>query len=61
MLLMTEEKYLTVAQVARVLQLHPETVKELLRKNQLPGRKVGKQWRVSQTALEEFIRGKDSA
>jgi excisionase family DNA binding protein len=54
---LTQERYLTVDEVAAVLRLHPETVKTLLRNEQLPGRKVGRQWRVSQTALEEYMRG----
>lgn len=51
------ERYLTVEEVAEQLKYHPETVREMLRNHLLPGRKVGREWRVSQLALDEFIRG----
>ncbi len=57
--LMTDEKYLTVEEVSQVLRLHPETVKELLRTEQIPGRKIGRKWRVSQEELDMYIRRKE--
>jgi len=54
---LTQERYLNVDEVAVVLRLHPETIKTLLRNEQLPGRKVGRQWRVSASSLEEYMRG----
>lgn len=54
---MTGNRYLTVEELAEALQMHPETVRDLLRKGHLPGKKVGKEWRTSQQQLEEYIRG----
>ena len=51
-------EYLTVAQVAEQVQVHPETVRIWLRSGLLPGRHVGQQWRVSQADLSGFLDGK---
>ena len=40
-----EDAVLTSKEVARVLDLSPDTVNEFARKNILPGFKKGKQWR----------------
>lgn len=50
-------EYLTVAQVAEQVQVHPETVRVWLRSGLLPGRHVGQQWRVSQVDLTGFLEG----
>lgn len=44
---MLESEYLTVAQVALKLQLHPKTVRRLLKAGKLPGKRLGsRQWRI---------------
>lgn len=45
------EKLLTVKEVADRLQLSVETVKKMLRSGEIPGRKYGRQWRVSPSEL----------
>ena len=40
-----EEELLNSREVARILDLSPDTVNEFARKNILPGFKKGKQWR----------------
>lgn len=40
-------KLLTVREAAQVLRIGEETVRRLLKKRKLTGRKVGKQWRIS--------------
>jgi excisionase family DNA binding protein len=57
-MVLTEETYLTVEETARILRLHPETVKILLRDGKIPGRKVGRKWRVSQIDLDTYMREK---
>lgn len=47
-------------QVGAVLGLHPETVKEHLRAGRLPGRKVGRQWRVPRAALDTFLAAQEA-
>ncbi len=52
---MTEYRLLTPAQIAEVLQLKERTVTQWLRKGRMRGFKVGKEWRVSRTDLDNFL------
>jgi excisionase family DNA binding protein len=49
---------LTVEQAAEKLQLTPKTTRKLLKEGKMPGRKVGRAWRVLETDLERWISGK---
>jgi excisionase family DNA binding protein len=42
---------LTTAQLAELLQVDETTVRTLARRGELPGRKVGRDWRFSRTAV----------
>ncbi|MBK7203438.1 MAG: helix-turn-helix domain-containing protein [Anaerolineae bacterium] len=53
---MTEPEVLTVEQVAEYLQMPVQTVRQHLRNRELPGRKVGKTWRVLRSELEAWLR-----
>jgi excisionase family DNA binding protein len=48
---------MTVEDAAAYLQMHPETVREKLRSQELPGRKVGRAWRLLKTELDAYLRG----
>ncbi|MBM4258548.1 MAG: helix-turn-helix domain-containing protein [Deltaproteobacteria bacterium] len=48
---------LTVPQAAAQLQVSERTIYEWLREGKLPGRKIGKVWRLSAQVLNEFMRG----
>lgn len=48
---------LTVAEAAAILRLHPVTVQRLLRRGELPGVRVGRQWRIRRTDLDDRLRG----
>jgi len=50
-----ETKFLTIKEVAEILKVNPETVRKKLRNGHIPGFKLGKDWRVSEKALNEFI------
>ena len=50
-----EPEYLTPEQVAVKLQLNARVVRRLMAAGKLPGTKIGRIWRVSATALREFI------
>ncbi len=56
---MGEERWLTVAEIADRLKVHPQTVRRWLRAKQLPGRALGRKagWRVRERDLETFMRG----
>jgi excisionase family DNA binding protein len=52
------DELLTVGQAAERLQMHPDTVRRLLRERHLPGRKVGvRQWRVPAESLKAYMEG----
>jgi excisionase family DNA binding protein len=46
---------LTVEQAAKKLQLKPRTVREYLKHGMIPGRKLGRSWRILETELEWFL------
>ena len=43
-------------EVAEMLRVHPRTVKRLASQGELPGFRVGGQWRFRREAIEEYIR-----
>ena len=49
------EKLLTVAEVAGILRVSVRTVYNLLEAGALRGVRVGRAWRVLESALEDFI------
>lgn len=50
------EELLTIEQAAQLLQLHPDTVRRLVREGELPGVKIGRrQWRIATSALQRYI------
>lgn len=49
-----EEELLNSRDVARILDLSPDTVNEFARKNILPGFKKGKQWRFRKRDISSF-------
>jgi len=58
---MAELEYLTPEQVAEKLQMNPRVVRRMLADGKIPGRRVGRIWRVSAQALRDFIEGKPAA
>lgn len=49
------EEVLTTTDVANFLRFDVETVQRLLNKGKLPGIKIGREWRIPKTALEEHL------
>ena len=50
-----EREVLTVEQLAELLQVDAKTVRELAGQGELPGRKVGSDWRFSRQAVLEWL------
>jgi excisionase family DNA binding protein len=46
---------LTVDQVARILHLHPKTIRGFIREGKLKAKKLGKGWRIYKSDIESFI------
>ena len=50
-----QHEVLTVAEAAELLQVAQQTVRSELTAGRLPGRKVGKAWRLSRAAVAAYI------
>ena len=46
---------LTLAEVAVFLRVHPRTMSRLLQERQVPGVKIGRQWRVRKADLDAYL------
>ncbi len=57
---MTLDDLLTAQEVADYLGLHLVTVRDMLREGKLPGRKVGREWRVLESELMDWLRKLES-
>jgi len=55
------EKLYTPDEVAEYLTLSPLTIKNYLRTGKLEGVRVGGHWRVKESALEDFVAGREAA
>ena len=54
---MREPEFLTVEEVAGLLRVSTRTVQRLLAEGQLPGVRVGRQWRIPRAELLAYLRG----
>lgn len=52
---MDELKFYSVAEVATILSVSRRTVSRFIDAGELPARKIGKAWRISNADLEAFI------
>lgn len=50
-------RILTVEEAAQKLRISTKTARRMLRMRELPGRKVGRAWRVLETDVELWVRG----
>jgi excisionase family DNA binding protein len=46
---------LTIGEVAEMLRVHPTTVYRLLKRGDIPGFKIGGNWRVSVNAFDRWM------
>lgn len=49
------ETLYTVNEVAEILQLRPNTVRDLIRKDRVKAYKIGRSYRVKESDLKEYI------
>ena len=52
---MRDLQLLTSAEVAQIMRLSPDTVRQLATAGTLPGRKVGRAWRFPRRAIEQYL------
>jgi len=50
-----DEKIYTTEQVAKILQIHPLTVLNYIKHGKLKGVKLGRVYRIRETALQKFL------
>ena len=50
-------RILTAQEAADLLKVNLQVVRRYLKQGKLPGRKIGKHWRILESELEEFLRG----
>ena len=48
-------KLYSVKEVADILDMNPETIKRYIHKEELKAYKVGREWRIKVSDLEEFV------
>lgn len=53
------ENYVTVAEAAKRLNIHPESVRRLIRGGKLPARKFANTWLIERTTLDQFASNYD--
>jgi excisionase family DNA binding protein len=53
------ENYVTVSDASRRLNIHPESVRRLIRAGKLPARKFANTWLIEKTTLEQFASNYD--
>ncbi len=52
---MPDDEIMTLEEVARYLKLKPQTVYKWAQEDQIPGAKLGKEWRFRKSILDEWI------
>lgn len=56
-----KNEYLTVVQVAAILQVHWQTVLNYIKRGDLTAIRIGRGYRISRTALEKLIKDRSTA
>ncbi len=51
----SEDDILTIEEVARYLKMKPQTIYKWAQEGQIPGAKIGKEWRFRKQMLDEWI------
>jgi excisionase family DNA binding protein len=54
-------RLLTLTETAELMQVSKLTLHRMLRRNELPAFKVGRQWRVRESELTKWILGRENA
>lgn len=51
---------MTIEETAEYLSLHPLTIRRLAREGEIPAFKVGRQWRVRRSILDQWLTDKSA-
>ena len=58
---MPVKEVITLQEAAKILCVHPLTLRNLCKAGRVPGAKVGKQWRFRRSSLLTFVDGDQTA
>lgn len=50
------EKLYTIEQIAEILQVGDSTVRRMIADREIEAIKVGRQWRITETALQDYLK-----
>ena len=53
------DKLLTIKEASEIMRMHPEGVRRMCRARLIPCRKVGREWRLTEDALKEWMNQAD--
>ena len=56
-----ESNVMTLAEVADYLRCHPSTIYRLMKAGDLPGFKVGSDWRFNRASIDQWRRSQENA
>ncbi|HUU45058.1 MAG TPA: DUF2087 domain-containing protein [Acidobacteriota bacterium] len=59
-MMLNETNFLSAAEVAEKLRLHPQVVARKLQAGEIPGYKIGKDWRVADTELIAWLKSRSN-
>jgi excisionase family DNA binding protein len=55
------EKWSSIDEIAEHMQVHKDTVRLWIKRNEIPAHKIGKQWRFKISEIDEWVRSGKSA
>lgn len=58
---MTSEKFLSVKELCKYLDIPKQTIYQLLHRGLMPGAKIGRQWRFKKDSIDKWMEEKEKA
>jgi excisionase family DNA binding protein len=55
------EKWSSIEEIAEHIQVHKDTIRIWIRKGEIPAHKIGKQWRLKISEIDEWVNSGKSA
>ena len=49
-----EKLYYSIDETAQILEVHPNTIRKLIKAGKLPAEQLGRQWRIPKTAFKSL-------
>jgi excisionase family DNA binding protein len=53
-MIMQEQVY-SIEEAARLLKVHPDTIRRMIKRGEMQSRKVGRQYRIPRSEIEKFL------